>query len=209
MSHSAQGDLQLLAEHLPTILGRAQNLDAHTSSTTNGRSESVDAHHEGLALAIRVMHRLAAVPWQPQLVLVYAYLVAGPEARKRTADWDTRVAMVFATPGQRRAWLLPPAKRLGQAGAKLFGTQLLSSAEHAYADVTAPVTTLDGRWLPGAIDAVTRLDALATAATRELVHAREQNRCAPPIPKPDAPKNRKERRALKNQASGNSGNSGN
>jgi hypothetical protein len=196
MSRNAQGDLQLLAEHLSTILGRAQNLDAQTSVPSGGRSDAVDDRHEGLATAIRVMHRLAAVPWQPQLVLVYAYLVAGPEARKRAADWDTRVAMVFATPGQRRAWLLPAAKSMGAGAAKHFGMELLSSAERAYTDVISPVTTLDGRWLSGAIDAVTRLDALATIASRDLVRAREQNRCAPPIPKPGVPKNRKERRSL-------------
>lgn len=182
----AKRDLQLVARHLATIVGRSAALEPHRGGASDGPDRS------GLRDAIRVLGRLVAVEWRLRLALVYAYLVTGPEVRERTAGFPARVGLVFASETKRKDWLLNPRKAMGRGLAATEGETLLRDATLAYARVGEVVTANDGRWIAKAIDEVTRMDAVATAEGRDLHKTREQNRCAPP----GSPKNRKERRAL-------------
>jgi len=187
-SRDAQQDLETLARHASTILGRAMALEPTQPGTAGD-----DRDHHGLAKALQALRRLVAVEWKHRLVLVYAYLVTGPEARERTRGFPTRVGLVFASPTQRMAWLTMPTKGMGMGAAATQGDKLLRLAVQAYAQADDAGVTNDGRWLSLAIDQVTRMDAIASRDIRDLVKVRERNRCAPP---PGAPKNRKERREL-------------
>ena len=175
-SRDAQRDLETLARYASTILGRAMALEP-TQPGTGGE----DRDHHGLAKAFRILRRLVAVEWQHRLVLVYAYLVTGPEARERTRGFPTRIGLVFASPTQRMSWLTMPAKSMGLGAAAHQGDKRLRLAVQAYADAKDTAVANDGRWLPAAMDQVTRMDALASRDIRELVKAREQNRCSKPL----------------------------
>jgi len=185
----AQGDLEILARHVSTILGRGLEM----KETIQAGTVVPDRDDQGLTHALAILRRLVAVEWQLRLVLVYAYLVTGPEARERSSGFATRIGLVFASASQRLNWLTMPAKSMGMGAATKQGDRLLQLAVDAYANATDFDVANDGRWLSIAIDQVTRMDALASRDIRCLVRVRETNRCAPP---PGTPKNRKERREL-------------
>jgi hypothetical protein len=187
-------DMELLAKHLPTLVGSALDPEPKVASgrVLNGRADHVDQNHGQLDDAIRVLRRLATIEWQQRLALVYMYLVVGPEARARFQSFDTRIGLVFATPTQRMAWLTTPTKNMGMGAASRHGQTRRVAAVQAYAAVAEDPPITDGQWLSQAIDATTRMDSVAASDIRTLNRVREQNRCAKP---PGVPRNRRERRA--------------
>lgn len=187
-------DMELLAKHLPTLVGSALDPEPKVGSgrVLNGRADHVDESHSQLHDAIRVLRRLATVEWQKRIALVYMYLVVGPEARARFQSFDTRIGLVFATRSQRLAWLTTPAKNMGIGAASRHGETRRVNAVQAYADAIEDPAMTDGQWLTAALDAATRMDSVAASDIRTLNRVREQNRCAKP---PGTPRNRRERRA--------------
>jgi len=171
-------DMELLAKHLPTIVGSALDPEPKVASgkALSGRPDRVDERHMELDAACITLRRLATMEWKARLVLVYAYLVCGIEARQRSAGFAARLGLVFATRSQRMAWLTQPAKSMGMSAATRLGEGLLKISVQAYAAIKGDLPLDDGMWLSTAIDQVTRMDSVASGDTRTFVRVRETNR---------------------------------
>ena len=164
---NAEANLEMLARHLPTLMGSALNPEPTVPSgrAGTGRADHVDEVHAEIDDACRVLRKLALVPRKHLRVLLFAFLVNGKESRDRWPSFVSRLGLVFASSGQRKAWTICEELRGAESG---FGLDMYSSALAAYALTPAEAPITDGQWLPAVLDTISRMVTLADKELLEL-----------------------------------------
>jgi hypothetical protein len=190
---SAATEFENLARHLPSIEGRAVATgldgvapvvgDGNSGGGTriNGRPDHVDSTNPDLARAYTTLDRLDTIAQHAGGIvldaLVYRYLLCGPEERRDADRFDERMGRVFANREQRIAWLLNPAKSVGENASRRSGKGLRERAVDAFEVLEwATVIPRVGSWLADARDRVSRRMREEHADTHTLRKTLAENR---------------------------------